>query len=69
MFKVVEEVFTVLFTVELSMNMIANWWKPFWEDPWNSLDFLVVLISVLSMGLESMPGVSILRCLCSPLHV
>ena len=60
-FYVMEEVFTILFAIELSMNMIANWWAPFWSDPWNILDFVVVVVSAIAMGLESMPGVNVLR--------
>jgi hypothetical protein len=28
-------VFTSLFCIELSMNMIAQWWKTFWSSYWN----------------------------------
>lgn len=62
-FQIVEDVFTVLFTLELSMNMIANWFYPFWSDTWNILDFVVVLISIVAIPLESMPGVNVLRLL------
>lgn len=60
-FKVVEEVFTVLFLLELLVNLFANWFKAFWHDFWNTLDFVVVLVSLAAMFLDELPGVSVLR--------
>lgn len=56
-------VFTSLFCIELSMNMIAQCWKTFWSSYWNWLDFVVVFISLLSLVTENMPGISFLRLL------
>ena len=29
--RIVEWIFTILFTLELMLNMFANWWWPFWQ--------------------------------------
>ncbi|KAK3261056.1 hypothetical protein CYMTET_30022 [Cymbomonas tetramitiformis] len=62
-FKIIEVFFTVVFTVELLVNMTANWWMPFWASGWNIFDFVVVVISLMSLMLESLPGVNMLRLL------
>jgi limonene-1,2-epoxide hydrolase len=58
-FDGVEYAFTVLFLMELCLNMLAHWFKEFWGDVGNIMDFVVVLISVLSIFLDDLPG---LRC-------
>ena len=55
-FDGVEYAFTVLFLMELCLNMLAHWFKEFWGDLGNIMDFVVVLISVLSIFLEDLPG-------------
>ena len=35
MFMVLEILFCVLFTIELSLNIYANWFWGFWKDSWN----------------------------------
>lgn len=62
-FKSFEIFFTVVFTVELIVNMTANWWMPFWASGWNIFDFVVVVVSLLSLMLESLPGIAMLRLL------
>ncbi|EKX37036.1 hypothetical protein GUITHDRAFT_145280 [Guillardia theta CCMP2712] len=42
--------FTVVFIVELAINMMSNWFANFWYDGWNLFDFLVVTLSVVSLG-------------------
>jgi hypothetical protein len=58
-FDGVEYSFTVLFLMELCLNMLAHWFQEFWGDLGNIMDFVVVLVSVLSIFLEDLPG---LRC-------
>ena len=60
-FAAIEMVFTIVFAMELSINMLANWFRAFWSDAWNLVDFAVVLISIASMFLDELPGVSMLR--------
>lgn len=55
--------FTIIFTVELGINMFAHWWWLFWADGWNWFDFIVVFVSLLSMLLPNLPGVAVLRLL------
>jgi hypothetical protein len=55
-FDGVEYAFTVLFLMELCLNMLAHWFKEFWGDVGNIMDFVVVLISVLSIFLDNLPG-------------
>jgi len=60
-FKAIEILFCVLFTIELCINLWANWFIQFWYDSWNVFDFVIVLISNLSLSLEALPGFGILR--------
>jgi len=50
---VLDIVFTALFVVEMAMKMIVQgvWYtpKPYFSDPWNDLDFIVVIVSVVSL--------------------
>ncbi len=39
--------FTVIFTVELAINALAHWFRPFITDMWSQLDALVVALSIL----------------------
>uniref|UniRef100_A0A6U5CI52 PH domain-containing protein n=3 Tax=Hemiselmis andersenii TaxID=464988 RepID=A0A6U5CI52_HEMAN len=53
--------FTCLFVAELCVNMFANWMIPFFSDSWNNFDLLVVIVSVLALAFEEIPGLSTLR--------
>merc|ERR1719235_1963250 len=41
--------------------MYGSWWFKFWRDAWNWFDFVIVMISLLSLGLGNLPGISVLR--------
>ena len=42
--RIVEWTFTILFTLELMLNMFANWWWPFWQvSSLQCCDVLVLL--------------------------
>lgn len=56
-----EMFFTVIFTIELVVNYWAHAHCPFWTSAWNLFDFIVVAISLLSLGLSNLPGISTLR--------
>jgi len=60
-FAFCELFFTVAFGLELVLNMVANWFVPFWQSGWNIFDFVVVMVGLLSMVLSGLPGVSTLR--------
>eukprot|EP00960_Hanusia_phi_P060509 764528-Hanusia_phi.AAC.2 len=53
--------FTIIFTVELSVNIAANWFRPFFQSGWNFFDLTVVGISLISLFLSEVPGLSHLR--------
>jgi len=48
-FELADTVFTIVFTIELAINMLAHCWSPFWQDGWNVFDFLVVSVCLLAM--------------------
>lgn len=60
-FLVFEYFFAIAFTVELVINWYGFWFIPFWLNAWNWFDFVVVVISLLSLALENLPGISVLR--------
>ena len=73
-FRAFEYFFTVVFLVELALNMFANAaWRvcpgaacarnEFWTVGWNVFDFVIVAVSVVSLFLSDLPGVSVLRLL------
>jgi hypothetical protein len=53
--------FNVAFSLELLWNMAANWLLAFWGSGWNVFDFFIVIIAWLSVALENLPGVTVLR--------
>jgi len=48
-FTIVELVFNGIFTIELVLNLWANFFVPFWLNLWNIFDFAVVAVSLFSM--------------------
>lgn len=34
-FEIIDYCFTALFTVDLLLNLVANWFWPFWADYWS----------------------------------
>lgn len=60
-FGTIELAFNIVFLVELLVNIKGHYFLPFWKNPWNVFDFCVVVISWLSMGISSLPGLSVLR--------
>ena len=54
--------FTIVFTVELAINLYANWIRPFLSDGWNNFDFVVVSLSLIALGPVAMP-INVLRSL------
>lgn len=54
-FFIVEQVYALLFLVELILRVLAEGWPFFWSSPnmvWNYLDVLIVLTSVLNLVSE-----------------
>mmetsp|Transcript_9447 Transcript_9447/g.24480 ORF Transcript_9447/g.24480 Transcript_9447/m.24480 type:complete len:480 (+) Transcript_9447:44-1483(+) len=53
--------FAVVFGIELLWNMYGLWMRYFWKSGWNVFDFIIVTITALSLSLENVPGISVLR--------
>jgi hypothetical protein len=53
--------FTVVFTVELGINMYAHLFWKFVTDGWSLFDFLVVSISLVSLSNKEVSNVSVFR--------
>lgn len=49
-------VFTIIFTMELVLNMLCNWFFPFWKDGWNIFDFITVLFSLVALVEINLPS-------------
>ena len=47
--------FTIVFTVELVLNLYAQWFQPFFSDGWNLLDLVVVAFSLIGLAPVSLP--------------
>ena len=56
-----DAIFTILFSLELVMNMFATLLWEFLEDSWNYFDVVVVSISVTSLIVGDFPGANVLR--------
>jgi hypothetical protein len=56
-----EVFFTIIFAVELMINIAGNWWRPFASVLWNWMDAFVVIISVAGLIKEGLPAISVLR--------
>jgi voltage-gated sodium channel len=60
-FTIFEWIFCVLFLIELIVNMYGSWLLAFWKSGWNIFDFVIVLISTISLIYPQMPGIVVLR--------
>ena len=48
-FAVCDVVFTLVFMLELLFNMATHWFFEFWCNTFNIFDFVVVIITTLSL--------------------
>ena len=60
-FTMFDNFFTACFTAELIVNLVANWFWPFFTDAWALFDLVVVFVSLLALIAGDMPGVNTLR--------
>ena len=60
-FETGDLIFTLVFAVELVINLTAHWCAPFWSDGWNIFDFIVVTICLLSTVFSSLDVFKSLR--------
>ena len=58
--------FAVIFTIEMTLKILAFGWKGYFYDGWNILDFVLVVISITSLasaGASSVRALRVLRAL------
>ena len=60
-FQHIDLAFTLVFLLELCVNLFVNWFRAFWQDLWNVFDFLVVGVSVISLFLSNLGSATSLR--------
>jgi hypothetical protein len=60
-FEFVDLGFTIIFTIELLVNLFATFLWEFVGDAWNWFDFVVVAVSLISLVLTDLPGADVLR--------
>jgi len=63
LFSTFEYFYVYIFLVELIINLYGHWWRAFWRSGWNWFDFIIVLVSFLSLYFPDLPAVSVLRLL------
>jgi len=54
--KVFDNMFNVLFSMELLLNMYGFWFRRFWKSAWNVFDFVVVSVGLLGLFEVPLPG-------------
>ena len=47
--------FTITFSVELVLNLYAQWFKPFFRDGWKVLDLFIVAMSLIGLAPVNLP--------------
>jgi hypothetical protein len=62
--------FQIVFSIELGINLYANWFLTFMRNPWSVFDFIVVAMSLIGIAPTGLPLslVLLLRC-CRVLRV
>jgi len=53
--------FGYAFLVELLINMYGSWFWSFYKSGWNLFDFVIVIISIVALYVDNLPGISVLR--------
>ncbi|EKX46936.1 hypothetical protein GUITHDRAFT_107287 [Guillardia theta CCMP2712] len=62
-FSNLDIIFTVLFTLELAVNMCGNLFRRFVSDGWSLFDLLVVMVSIVALSNYNLPGINAIRLL------
>ena len=60
-FAILDDIFTGLFTIELIVNMVAFWFKEFFDDGWRVFDLVAVTGSLISAIEADVPAFHPLR--------
>lgn len=55
-FLIMEDIFNILFLIELLVNIYGSWFWKFWQSSWNVFDFVVVVVGMMSVMRISLPG-------------
>lgn len=63
LFADIDLAFTILFCVEVLINLLGHWFMEFFKDGWNCFDFTIVALSVLQRAISDLPGLSHIRIL------
>lgn len=50
-----DTVCSIIFTIELAVNLYGSFWRPFVSNPWNYLDTVVVIVGIITMANVSLP--------------
>ena len=53
--------FTLMFTVDLALNLFANWFLPFVRDFWSVFDFVIVSLSLVAIFYTNLPAANLFR--------
>eukprot|EP00656_Telonema_subtile_P003728 TRINITY_DN11687_c0_g2_i8.p1 TRINITY_DN11687_c0_g2~~TRINITY_DN11687_c0_g2_i8.p1 ORF type:complete len:2048 (+),score=517.82 TRINITY_DN11687_c0_g2_i8:88-6231(+) len=61
MLAILNLIFTIVFTIEITIRIIALYPKAFFADPWNVMDFLIVLVSLIMIPLNGIVNLTALR--------
>ena len=56
-----DNIFTLIFAAELSINLFSNWFWPFFNNGWSVFDLVVVTTSVVNLAVHEVPGINHLR--------
>lgn len=54
--QTIEDVFNIIFLIELLINGYAHWFVKFWISGWNIFDVLVVAVGMISVARVQLPG-------------
>ncbi len=54
-------IFTIIFTVECILKLIALTPSKYLKNEWNVFDLLIVTVSLIELGLANIKGLSVLR--------
>ena len=64
-FEAIDLLFTILYVLELLLNLFVNWWKPFLRDGWSIFDTICVIVGLIGtfIGVSSAKIVRSIRIL------
>ena len=63
LFDRIDLAFTIVFVLELLVNLFVHWFSDFWRDSWNVFDLCVVSVSVIALFIKNMGSATALRTL------